>query len=116
MSVCDTDPENDNTPLTCTCDLAINSLIIPEQFSISNIYPNPFNPIANIIYELQVNTDLWIRVYDIIGAQITTLINAYQIAGYYTITWNASSYPSGVYLITVDSGKFTQTQKVVLVK
>jgi len=96
--------------------LAIDKLIIPDNFSISSIYPNPFNPITSITYGLPENTDIQIIVYDIKGTQITTLVNTFQTAGYHNINWNASSYPSGVYLIRMDSGEFSQTQKVVLVK
>jgi len=50
------------------------------------------------------------------GTQITTLVNTFQTAGYHSVNWNADNLPSGVYLIRMDSGDFTQTQKVVLVK
>ena len=96
--------------------LAINELIIPEENSIHNIYPNPFNPITRISYQLPKNSDIQITVYDLNGIEVTTLLNTFQIAGYHTLTWNASSYPSGIYLIRMDSGKFTQTKKVLLVK
>ena len=96
--------------------LAINELIIPEENSIHNIYPNPFNPITRISYQLPKNSDIQITVYDLNGTEVTTLLNTFQIAGYHTLTWNASSYPSGIYLIRMDSGKFTQTKKVLLVK
>jgi len=96
--------------------LAIKELIIPQKYSISNIYPNPFNPVTKITYGLPENTEIQITVYDMGGTHITSLVNTFQTAGYHTINWNASSYPSGVYLIRMDSGDFTQTQKVVLVK
>ncbi len=116
-------PSSDNTCACnddCTCSesdsMEINTQIIPDYYNISNIYPNPFNPVTSITYGLPENTDILIKVYDMTGQQITTLVNTFQTAGYHIISWNASSYPSGVYLIRIDSGDFTQTQKVVLVK
>jgi hypothetical protein len=122
--VCDNDPTNDCPECDCAGEcggddiscLAINELIIPEENSIHNIYPNPFNPITRISYQLPKNSDIQITVYDLNGTEVTTLLNTFQIAGYHTLTWNASSYPSGIYLIRMDSGKFTQTKKVLLVK
>ena len=109
-----------NGELVCSIincyDLAINSQIIPDNYNISSIHPNPFNPITTITYGLPENTDSQITVFNLSGTQITTLENTFQTAGYHTLSWNASSYPSGVYLIRMDSGDFTQTQKVVLVK
>ena len=108
------DTDGDGTP--DGCDLSIYEGIIPDNYSIASIYPNPFNPVTSITYGLPENTDIQITVYDMGGTHITTLENTFQTAGYHTINWNASSYPSGVYLIRMDSGDFTQTQKVVLVK
>jgi hypothetical protein len=106
---------NEGTAPTCS-ELSLFNGLIPEVFSIHSIYPNPFNPVTNITYGLPEHVNVQITVYDMGGTQITILENTFQIAGYHTINWNASSYPSGVYLIRMDSSEFTQTQKVVLVK
>ena len=71
---------------------------------------------THIQYSLPVNTDIELVVYDIAGRKIQTLISDFQITGYHSITWNASQHPSGVYLIKLDSGEFSQIQKVVLIK
>jgi len=96
--------------------LSLFNGLIPEDFSIHSIYPNPFNPVTKITYGLPENTEIQIIIYDMGGTQVTSLVNTFQTAGYHTINWDASSFPSGVYLIRMDSGDFTQTQKVVLVK
>ena len=96
--------------------LAIKELIIPQEYSITSIYPNPFNPATKITYGLPENTDTQIIVFDLNGTQITTLVNTFQTAGYYIISWDADNLPSGVYLIRMESGNFTQIQKVMLVK
>ena len=96
--------------------LSNKDILLPSTFQLSNAYPNPFNPIASINYSLPQNAVVKLNVYDIQGRFIQTVINDFKVSGYYTAKWNASSYSSGVYLIRMDSGDFTQTQKVVLVK
>ena len=119
MDVCEgyddtVDADGDGTPDGCY--LSIYEGISPDNYSISSIYPNPFNPVTKITYGLPENTDITISVYNMKGTQITTLVNTFQTAGYHSVNWNADNLPSGVYLIRMDSGDFTQTQKVVLVK
>ena len=96
--------------------LSLFNGLIPENFSIHSIYPNPFNPITNIIYGLSEHVNVQILVYDLSGKQVETLINDFQTPGYHSVNWNADNFPSGVYLIRMKSGGFTQTQKVVLIK
>ena len=98
------------------CDLSLFNGLIPEDYSVHSIYLNPFNPVTNITYGLLENVNVQIIVYDLSGKHVETLINQLQTPGYYSINWNASSYPSGVYLIRMESVEFAQTQKVVLVK
>ena len=74
-----------------SCVLAIDTPIIFENYRIYSIYPNPFNPVTTINYVLQENTDVILDVNGINGKQITSLVNAFQIAGYHNIRWNASS-------------------------
>ena len=103
------------TYINLVSSLSIESLF-PEKYSLKSPYPNPFNPVTNIDYSLTINTDVELVVYNIAGRQVQTLLSDFQIAGYHSINWNASNYPSGVYLIRMDNGEFTQIQKVVLVK
>ena len=88
----------------------------PLSYQIQSAYPNPFNPVTSIVYSLPQNGNVELIVYNIQGRQLHTLVNKFQTAGYHSINWNASSYPSGVYLIRMIIGEFAQTQKVVLVK
>jgi hypothetical protein len=97
-------------------ELSLFNGLIPEDFSIHSIYPNPFNPITNITYGIPEYTNVQIIVYDLSGKQVETLINEFQTAGYHSVNWNADNLPNGVYLIRMDSGEFSQRQKVVLVK
>jgi len=114
---------NDQTPGGEWClqlhfsrfELFIRSELIPFDYNITT-YPNPFNPIVTISFSILEFGLTIITVYDLTGRQLETLTNEVLSIGNYSINWNASSYPSGVYLIRMDSGEFTQTQKVVLVK
>ena len=94
----------------------ISQGLIPETYNIYNIYPNPFNPVTNIEFGLPENSFVQILVYDIKGRHITTLMNSFQFAGYYSLTWDASDSPSGVYFINMTSDGFKQTRQVVLMK
>jgi len=106
---------NEGTAPTCT-ELSLFNGLIPLDFNIHSIYPNPFNPTTIISFSIPVFGLTTITAYDITGRELETLTNTVLSGGNYSIDWNASSYPSGVYLIRMDSGDFTQTQKVVLVK
>ena len=99
----------------CDEPLSIVDNIIPNTYTLSS-YPNPFNPTTTITFTIPEFGHTTIIAYDITGRQLETLTNEVLNMGNYSIDWNASSYPSGVYLIRMGSGDFTQTQKVVLVK
>jgi len=88
----------------------------PISYQIQPAYPNPFNPATTISFSIPDLGLTTITAYDINGRQLETLTNEVLSVGNYSINWNASSYPSGVYLIRMVSGQFTQTQKVLLVK
>ena len=83
-------------------------------------YPNPFNPSTTINYVLSVSSTITVEVFDIVGRKVTTLFSGKKNNGTHTISWNASSQSSGVYLIKVkaenSSGSFTDIQKVTLIK
>jgi hypothetical protein len=111
---CITDTDGDTI-----CDeneLSINEELIPINYNINTIYPNPFNPTTTISFSIPEFGLTTITAYDLTGRELETLTNEVLSIGNYSINWNASSYPSGVYLIRMDSGEFTQTKKVVLVK
>jgi len=97
-------------------ELKIENSNIPSDYYIGTPYPNPFNPTTTIFFSIPEFGLATITVYDLAGRELETLTNEVLSIGNYSINWNASSYPSGVYLIRMDSGDFTQTQKVVLVK
>ncbi len=88
----------------------------PAEFALEQNYPNPFNPTTAIRYQLPVNSDVKLEVYDVLGKKVATLVNERQEAGIYTYTLNASTLSSGVYFYRLQAGNFVQTKKMMLVK
>ena len=99
---------------SCTY-LAIYYSQIPEDYSLA-IYPNPFNPITSILFSLPQMGVVSIKAYNIRGIELETLTNRNMIRGNYTINWDASAYPSGIYFVKMMTTEFTKTQKLMLVK
>ena len=93
---------------------------IPNNFSLSQNYPNPFNPETTINFSIpSVETTrrvVSLKVYNISGREVATLVNQQLTPGTYSVQWDASNYPSGVYFYNLSSGGFTQTNKMVLIK
>ncbi|MBE0538736.1 MAG: T9SS type A sorting domain-containing protein [Ignavibacterium sp.] len=93
---------------------------LPEDFNLSQNYPNPFNPNTVINYQLPMSSDVTLKVYDIIGNEIATLVNEYKPAGTYEVEFNTSSInhipSSGVYFYQLKAGDFIQTKKMILLK
>ena len=86
------------------------------EYSLEYPYPNPFNPKTSISFSLPNQSQTSIKVLDIKGKLISTLLNESMNVGHHQIEWNADGYPSGVYFVKLDADEFTQTQKLMLVK
>jgi photosystem II stability/assembly factor-like uncharacterized protein len=89
---------------------------MPSEFLLSNNYPNPFNPSTKIQYSVPQSSNVVIKVFDIGGNEIETLINEEKPAGTYELTWNAALLPSGVYFYQLKAGEFVSTKKMILLK
>ncbi len=89
---------------------------LPNDFSIAQNYPNPFNPTTAIQYNLPINSDVNLTVYDIQGRRIETLVDDNQSAGNHIVIWNAADKPSGVYFYNIRAGDFSETKRMTLVK
>ncbi len=95
---------------------------IPSEFFLSQNYPNPFNPTTTIKYAIPANAGgethgcVSLRIYNVLGENIATLVNAKQSPGNYSVQFNASNLPSGVYFYTLRVGNFVATKKMILLK
>jgi len=114
----DDDPDDDATALDRDKQYA------PDEFFLEQNFPNPFNPITTIRYQLPTgseNYDVRIKIYDSLGRLVAVLVSKVQQPGMYTITWDSRDFngvlaPSGVYYYRIDAGDFTQTRKMVLIR
>ncbi|MGA9406810.1 MAG: T9SS type A sorting domain-containing protein [Bacteroidota bacterium] len=88
----------------------------PSSFSLFQNYPNPFNPATVIRYQLSVNSLVTLKVYDVLGRVVKTLIEERQAPGTHSITFDASSLSSGVYLYRLAAGNFVDAKKMILLK
>lgn len=86
------------------------------SFSLSQNYPNPFNPSTKIQYTLSSYQQVHLTVYDVLGSEVTVLVNETQGAGEYSVVFNASLLPSGIYFYHLEAGQFQEIKKMMLVK
>jgi hypothetical protein len=94
---------------------------IPQEFKLHQNYPNPFNPITTLRYDLQEQAQITLTIYDLMGREVTQLINTTQEPGYKSVQWNATDMhgkpvSAGVYLYQIRAGGIVQTNKMVLLK
>jgi hypothetical protein len=89
---------------------------IPLNYDLNQNYPNPFNPTTNIKYQIPNNGFVIMKIYDILGKEVVTLINEKQIAGNYEIKFDGSNLPSGIYFYKLNVNDFSAIKKMLLVK
>lgn len=89
---------------------------IPTEFSLSQNFPNPFNPSTTISYDLPKNEFVTMKVYDMLGREVAILLNEERPAGRYTVEWNAKNAASGLYIARMRAGDFAKTIKMTLMK
>ena len=93
-----------------------SNIEIPSEYKLFNNYPNPFNPTTNIKYQITNNKFVTLKIYDVLGKEVKTLVNENKPAGVYEVTWDASSNSSGVYFYKITAGNFTETKRMLLIK
>ncbi len=93
-----------------------NGTGIPDKFDVSQNYPNPFNPTTIITYQVPVSSVVTLKVYDMLGKEIRTLVNERKSAGFYSAVFVASNLPSGVYFYRMQAGKYSETKKLTVLK
>ena len=89
---------------------------LPSKYELDQNFPNPFNPTTNIRYSIVKTSKVTLKVFDILGREVETLVNMVQAPGQYTVTFNAQSLASGIYFYQINSGSFTATKKLLLLK
>jgi photosystem II stability/assembly factor-like uncharacterized protein len=89
---------------------------LPKDFSLSQNYPNPFNPSTVISYSLLLASNVKLIVYNTLGQDVKVLENGFKNAGKYSVNYNASDLPSGIYFYKLEAGQFTQVKKMMLIK
>jgi flagellar hook assembly protein FlgD len=99
----------------------VDEELLPIQYALHPAYPNPFNPITSLRYDLPEQAQVTLTIYDLIGRKVTQLVNTNQEAGYRSVQWNARDsfgkpVSAGVYLYQIRAGEFIQTRKMVLLK
>ena len=88
----------------------------PWQFALSQNYPNPFNPTTTIRYELASSDRVSLKVYNLLGQEVATLVEGLESQGAHRVVWNGSATPSGVYLYKLTAGRYSETRKLILLK
>jgi len=101
--------------------LSIIDETLPITYNLHNAYPNPFNPVTTLRYDLPEDALVNITIYDMMGRIVSNLVSSQQNAGYKSIQWNATNnagqpVSAGLYLYTIQAGKFRQTKKMLLLK
>jgi hypothetical protein len=89
---------------------------VPDKFSLSQNYPNPFNPVTNIKFQISSSKLVTIKVFDVLGKEVVTLVNQKLQGGEYEVTFDGNKLNSGVYFYRLQAGDYTETRKMTLVK
>jgi len=87
-----------------------------DDFTLYQNYPNPFNPATTISYSIPKDGLVTLKVYDLLGREIASLVNEHQTAGNYSMEFTARDLTSGIYFYTLTSGSFVDTRKLILLK
>lgn len=96
--------------------VSVEDEFVVDQFKLEQNYPNPFNPSTRISYSVPATTDVNLKVFDIMGNEVATLVNKEQPAGNYQIDFDASNLSGGVYFYQLTTNSFVDTKKMILIK
>jgi hypothetical protein len=89
---------------------------IPSVFSLSQNYPDPFNPSTTISFTIPTRSSVSLKIFDLLGKEVSTIVSQELPAGTYSRQWNAAKMSSGIYFYRLQTGSFTQTKRLVLLK
>ncbi|HEX9658062.1 MAG TPA: T9SS type A sorting domain-containing protein [Bacteroidota bacterium] len=108
--------ENVNLTLTPVSPTSVGAGNVPTRYSLEQNYPNPFNPSTTIEFSIPAAQLVTLKVYNLLGQEVATLVNGQQTAGAHSVHWNASSLSTGFYFYKMETGNFSQTRKLMLMK
>jgi hypothetical protein len=106
----------DANAITGTVVTSVEDGLVPQEFALFQNYPNPFNPSTTIRFNISEAGNVRLTLFNILGQELRTLVNENKSPGVYTLTFNASEFNSGMYIYKIETGSFTQTRKMTLVK
>ena len=92
------------------------NLILSKQFNLEQNYPNPFNPSTKIDFAIPQSSFVNLKIYNVLGEEVATLVNETKVAGNYEVNFNASNLPSGIYFYKLRAGSLTESKKMILLK
>jgi hypothetical protein len=93
-----------------------NNNEIPKNFTLLQNYPNPFNPSTKITYQIPVTGNVKLVIYDLLGREVKTLINEVKQPGTYLVDFDGTNFASGIYFYKLESGTFSESKKMILLK
>jgi hypothetical protein len=102
--------------LSSTAITGVSELKVPHGYTLSQNYPNPFNSSTTISYQLPTQSYVMLKIFDVLGREVVTLVDELKQPGDYSATWNAEKVPSGVYFYRLQTGSFIETKKLMLMK
>lgn len=94
----------------------IFSYVGPKEFKLEQNFPNPFNPTTTIQYQIPKNARVTLKVYDILGSEVATLVNEEQEAGYKEVKFDATNIASGMYIYRLQAGEYASVKKMLMIK
>ncbi|PIU44487.1 MAG: hypothetical protein COS95_08760 [Ignavibacteriales bacterium CG07_land_8_20_14_0_80_59_12] len=107
---------DDFANIVTSVEMTQDRSVTPRAFSLSQNYPNPFNPSTLIGYDLARSADVSLKVFNILGQQVLELVTEVQAAGRYSVRFDASSLPSGMYFYRLRAGEFSSVRSMMLIK
>ena len=108
-----------NSPGACACKIAAPPQVqkeVPKAFALDQNFPNPFNPTTQLNYALPSDSYVTLKIYNVLGQVVVTLVDELQTSGYKTVEFDASRLPSGLYFYRLQAGTFTSIRKMMLMK
>jgi hypothetical protein len=96
--------------------LKVSEEIIPANYSLEQNYPNPFNPITTIKFSLPQPGNVNLKIFNMLGEEVVTLVNSFLEAGFHTVDFDASEFKGGFYIYRLETGEFREVKKMILLK